>query len=107
MVNFGADYQAPGRILYGNRGAVVVGELDGARTPRIVALHAMLREFEPDAVLTDNIFGYLWGKAAYGGILKSSALTNDSIADFIADPARRPLILGIIREILGSRRPRA
>ena len=63
FVNFGADYQAPGRILYGNRGAVVVGELDGARTPRIAALHAMLRLFEPDAVLTDNIFGYLWGKA--------------------------------------------
>lgn len=100
FVNFGADYQAPGRILYGNRGAVVVGELDGGRTPRIAALHALLREFEPDAVLTDNIFGYLWGKAAYGGILKSSALTNDSIADFIADPARRALILGITREIL-------
>lgn len=100
FVNFGADYQAPGRILYGNRGAVVVGELDGARTPRIAALHAMLREFEPDAVLTDTIFGYLWGKAAYGGILKASALTHDSIAGFIADPARRPLILGITREIL-------
>ncbi|MFZ4407112.1 MAG: ketopantoate reductase family protein [Paracraurococcus sp.] len=100
FVNFGADYQTPGRIMYGNRGAVVVGELDGGTTPRIAALHAMLREFEPDAVLTPNIFGYLWGKAAYGGILKASALTNDSIADFIADPARRPLIRGITREIL-------
>ena len=100
FVNFGADYQAPGRIMFGNRGAVVVGELDGARTPRIAALYAILREFEPDALLTQNIFGYLWGKAAYGGILKSSALTHDSIAEFIADPARRPLIRGITREIL-------
>lgn len=100
FVNFGADYLEPGRILYGTRGAVVVGELDGARTPRISALHEMLKLFEPEAVLSDNIFGYLWGKAAYGAILKSSALTNDSIADFIADPARRPLILAIVREIL-------
>jgi len=105
FVNFGADYQAPGRILYGNRGAVVVGELDGTRTPRIVALHQMLRAFEPDAVLTDNIFGYLWGKAAYGGILKASALTNESIADFIVDPARRTLVIGIAREILRAEHP--
>jgi 2-dehydropantoate 2-reductase len=100
FVNFGADYLKPGRILYGGRGAVVVGELDGARTPRIEALHALLQVFEPDAVLSDNVFGYLWGKAAYGGILKASALTNDSIADFIADPARKPLILALVREIL-------
>lgn len=100
FVNFGADYLEPGRILYGVRGAVVVGELDGARTPRIAALHALLQIFEPDAVLSDNVFGYLWGKAGYGGILKASALTNDSIADFIADPARKPLVVGLVREIL-------
>jgi 2-dehydropantoate 2-reductase len=99
-VNFGADYHGPGRILFGNRGAVVVGELNGRRTPRIEALHALLRLFEPEAVLTENIFGYLWGKAAYGAILKASALTNDSIADFMADPARRPLVVGVAREIL-------
>ncbi|WP_207538279.1 ketopantoate reductase family protein [Sabulicella rubraurantiaca] len=100
FVNFGADYLEPGRILYGVRGAVVVGELDGARTPRITSLHRQLQVFEPDAVLSDNIFGYLWGKAAYGAILKTSALTNDSIADFIGDPARKALILAFVREIL-------
>lgn len=100
FVNFGADYHGPGRIMYGNRGAVVVGELDGARTPRIEALHAMLRLFEPDAALTDNIFGYLWGKAGYGAILKASAVDNESIADFMANPARRALVVGIAQEIL-------
>lgn len=104
FVNFGADYQEPGRILYGNRGAVVVGELDGARTPRIAALHALLRDFDPDAVLSEDIFAYLWGKAGYGGILKSSALTDDTIADFIGDPARRGLIRGIVREIFSVAR---
>lgn len=100
FVNFGADYLEPGRILYGVRGAVVVGELDGAKSPRIVALHRLLQVFEPDAVLSDNVFGYLWGKAAYGAILKTSALTNDSIADFIDDPARKALIIAFVREIL-------
>ena len=100
FVNFGADYQEPGRITFGVRGAVVVGELDGRTTPRIQALHEILRLFEPDAVLSDNVFGYLWGKAGYGGILKSSALTNDTIAEYIADPRRRPMISSLVREIL-------
>lgn len=100
FVNFSADYLEPGRILYGGRGAVVVGELDGRRTARIEVLHALLRMFEPDAVLSDNIFGYLWGKAAYGAILKASALTNDPMADFIGDPARKRLIVALVGEIL-------
>jgi 2-dehydropantoate 2-reductase len=100
FVNFGADYIEPGRILFGNRGSVVVGELDGAMTPRIADLHTQLKVFEPDAVLSDNIFGYLWGKAGYGSILKASALDNESIADFIAAPGRRALIVALVREIL-------
>ncbi len=100
FVNFGADYQEPGRILYAGRGAVVVGELDGRVTPRVQDLHRMLRIFEPAAVLSDNIFGFLWGKAGYGAILKASALTDDTIADFIADPARGRLIRALVREIL-------
>ena len=49
FVNFGADYMGPGVVMYGGRGAVVVGELDGATTPRAEHLHALLRDFEPDA----------------------------------------------------------
>ena len=81
FVNFGADYLEPGLVHYSGHGAVVVGELDGATTPRIEALHAMLADFEPKAVLTDNILGYLWGKLVYGALLFATALTDDSIAD--------------------------
>ncbi len=35
----------------------------------------------------DNIWGYLWGKLAYGARLFATALTNDSIADSLANPA--------------------
>ncbi|MBO1073249.1 ketopantoate reductase family protein [Roseomonas marmotae] len=100
FVNFYADYMAPGHISYAKRGAVVVGEMDGSRTPRLEALHRMLRDFDEDAVLSDNVFGYLWGKGGYGAILKASALTNDTIADFIAAPERRVLILRLVQEIL-------
>ena len=100
FVNFGADWLAPGEIMFGNRGAVVVGELDGAHRERIARIQDLLSDFEPDAVITDNIWGYLFGKEGYGAVLKASALTNDTIADFFAGPQNRALILGLIGEVL-------
>ena len=104
FVNFGADWQAPGEILWGNRGAVVVGELDGARGERIASIHHLMCDFEPDAVITDNIWGYLFGKEGYGAVLKASALTNDTIGDFFADPDNHALIVGLIGEVLAVSR---
>ncbi len=101
FVNFGADWLEPGRILYGNRGAVVVGELDGAATPRATALHALLRDtFEPDAVLTDNIWGYLWGKLAYSSLLYTQGLAASGIADMLAQPDLLPLFRTLCGEVL-------
>lgn len=104
FVNFYADYLEPGRLHYAKRGAVVVGELDGKRTPRIEALHRLLQVFDEDAILSDNIFGFLWGKAGYGGILKASALTDDSIADFIAHPGYRAMLVALVQEIMATAR---
>ena len=99
FVNFGADWHGPGEILYGNRGAVVVGELDGAMTERVREMHRLLALFEPDAILTDNIYGYLWGKLAYGAMLFGTALTNDSMSANFADPQRLPVWLALGREV--------
>lgn len=99
FVNFGADYHAPGQVMYGGRGSVVVGELDGSVTPRIEHIHALLRAFEPDAVLTGNIWGYLWSKLIYGALLFATALTDDSIADVLADPRYRPVLIELGREV--------
>ena len=99
FVNFGADYLEPGVIHFAGRGAVVVGELDGARTPRIEALFALMQEFDPDAVLTDNIWGYLWGKLVYGALLFATALSEDSIADVLDDPEFRGVLTALGREV--------
>ena len=40
--------------------------------------------FDPRAMVTPNIWGYLWGKEAYGAMLFATALTNESIADALA-----------------------
>lgn len=100
FVNFGADYLEPGLIHWGGRGAVVVGELDGQRTPRVQAIHDLLRRFEPEARLTGNIFGYLWGKLAYAALLFATALTDDSIADVLAAPEHRGVLIGLAREVV-------
>ncbi len=99
FVNFGADWLGPGEILYGNRGAVVVGEIDGSRSGRAAEMHRLLKLFEPDAILTDNIFGYLWGKLAYGAMLFGTALTDDSMAANFADSERLPVWLALGREV--------
>jgi len=102
FVNFGADWQGPGQILFGNRGAVVVGEIDGSTRPRTREMHGLLQVFEPDAVLTDDIWGYLWGKMGYGAMLFATALTNDSMAATFANPSRGPALIGLAREVMAT-----
>jgi 2-dehydropantoate 2-reductase len=100
FVNFGADYQGPGVIQYAGRGAVVVGEIDGRVTPRVHELHHAFLDFDDRAIVTANIWGYLWGKLAYGAQLFATALTNDSIADALADPRYRDVYVEVAREVM-------
>ena len=100
FVNFGADWQGPGRILYGNRGAVVVGEIDGSVRDRTKDMHGLLKAFEPDAVLTGDIWGYLWGKLGYGAMLFGTALTGESMSACFSDPSRVPVLIGLAREVV-------
>ncbi len=104
FVNFGADYLSPGIIHYGGRGALVVGELDGQMTPRLDALHRLVQTFEPAAVASDNIMGYLWGKLGYGALLFATALTNASICEALAAEAPRRLYRRIAGEAVAVAR---
>ena len=104
FVNFGADYMEPGVIHYGGRGAVVVGEImtsvDGRVTRRVMGIRDAWLAFDDRAIATANIWGYLWGKEAYGAMLFATALTNESIADALALPQYRGLYIALAREIL-------
>ncbi len=95
FVNFGADWMEPGHIMFGGRGAVVLGEIDGAMTPRLAALHTVMQDFEPNAITTPDIWGYLWGKLGYGAMLFAQALGDASIVDCLA----RPELLGLWRDL--------
>ncbi len=100
FINFSADYHAPGEILFGGRGAVVIGELDGSSSPRLTRMEKVFRDFDTNTLVTDNIWGYLWGKEAYGAMLFVSALTHQSIAEALADSRYRQLYIRAAQEIL-------
>ena len=100
FVNFGADYIEPGVIHYGGRGAVVVGEIDGQMTPRVNEIREAWLDFDDRAIVTPNIWGFLWGKEAYGAMLFATALTNEPIADALANVKYRDVYIGLAREIL-------
>jgi len=106
FVNFGADYLEPGVIQYAGRGAVVLGEIDGRATPRLEELHRAFLDFDDRAIMSANIWGFLWGKLGYGAQLFATALTNDSIADALANPAYRDLYIEIAREVMRVARAR-
>jgi 2-dehydropantoate 2-reductase len=100
FVNYGADWIAPGRILFGNRGAVVVGEIDGSKRTRTREIFKLLQILEPDAVLTQDIWAYLWGKLGYGAMLFATALSPDSMSANFGDPSRGPVLMGLAREVM-------
>jgi 2-dehydropantoate 2-reductase len=97
FVNFSADYLEPGLIHFGGRGAFYIGELSGTLTPRLQQLQPALAHWG-NVQMTDNIWGFLWGKQAYGAMLFATALTNDTMADAI-DQHRR-VAVELAREVL-------
>jgi 2-dehydropantoate 2-reductase len=97
FVNFSADYLEPGLIHFGGRGAFWIGELDGSITPRVQQLRQGLGHWG-NVQVTDNIWGYLWGKQAYGAMLFATALTNDSMGDAIDQ--HRVVVVALAREVL-------
>lgn len=99
FVNFGADVVGPGRIHFGGRGAFVLGELDGRRSDRVSELADALRSFDPTLEVSDNVWGYLWGKMGYAAMLSAGALSNASIAESLEAEDARPIFAALAGEV--------
>ena len=104
FVNFGADWLGPGRVLYGGRGEVVVGEIDGTVRERTREMLRLLQAFEPDATITDNIWGVLWAKLAFASMLFASSLNDDGMAGNFGEAAREAAFVVPGREVLAVAR---
>ena len=96
LVNFSADYLEPGLITYAGAGTVRIGGLDGKPSPRLEAAAALLSGWGSVEV-TDNMWGYLWGKLGYANMLFGTALTDETMADII--DRYRPLMVELAAEV--------
>lgn len=99
FVNFSADYLEPGRILYGGVASLYIGELDSKVTSRLSDLHHRLQAWGP-AQITDNIWGFLWGKMSYAGLLYATALADETMAAVVRKQDLRETLMELCSEIL-------
>lgn len=98
LVNWAADWMAPGRIQYGGPGSLTLGELDGRRTPRVRELAALLAVLQPTEV-TANIWGCLWAKLCYASLLFATALTDETVYDVAErSPAIQRALVRLVAE---------
>ena len=93
FVHFSSDYHGPGLIKRGNKGQVYVGELDGSITERLKTIRDLLSS-AVEAIVTENIYGHLWNKQAFGcyatiGAMvdadKHEVLTNEKYKDLLTE----------------------
>lgn len=95
------DYLEPGRIMFGGPGTIHMGELDGSMTPRLEALTAIVRDtYVANTHAASNMAGYLWGKVALGVILFITAMTDDLVADTVADPRNMRMLANATAEVI-------
>jgi len=94
LVNWAADWIAPGRIRFGGTGSFRLGELDGRITPRVRELADILAVVQPTTV-TENIWGCLWAKTCLAALLFATALTDETVYDVVERPVptQRMLVL--------------
>ncbi|PYM27975.1 MAG: 2-dehydropantoate 2-reductase [Candidatus Rokuibacteriota bacterium] len=98
LVNWAADWQAPGRILHGGEGALVLGELDGRRSERVQALAKLLDVVAPTRV-SDNILGYTWAKHVYGALLVATAVVDAHVYEVVErSPAIQAMLISLVIE---------
>jgi 2-dehydropantoate 2-reductase len=100
LVNWAADWTAPGRIQFGGPGSFVVGELDGSLTPRLRELADLLAAVMPTGTTT-NIWGCLWAKLCYASLLFATALTDATIYEVVEGPPHiQRMLVAVVAEAM-------
>jgi 2-dehydropantoate 2-reductase len=100
-VNFAGDYLEPGRISFGNRGAIKIGEMSPGLSPRVQSLAQLLQVFDTDTQAVADVWSYKWSKLAYGSLLFATALANETMSETLADPQHQAVLAALAREVTG------
>src|SRR5437867_2661030 len=98
LVNWAAAWVAPGRILHGGHGALVLGELDGRVSDRVQGLAKLLAVVAPTEV-TDNDLGYTWAKHVYGALLVATAVVDAHVYEAVErSPEAQQMLVALVVE---------
>jgi 2-dehydropantoate 2-reductase len=98
LVNWAADWVAPGRILHGGHGALVLGELDGRMSDRVQGLAKLLAVVAPTEV-SDNVLGYTWAKHVYGALLVATAVVDAHVYEVVErSPEVQQMLVDLVVE---------
>jgi len=100
LVNFASDYLGPGRIQFGGKGCIRVGELDGRDTTRSRNAESLVRLVDPESSWTAHLLGYKWSKVAIGALLFTTALSNDTIVEQLGNRRYLPLWRALCSEVV-------
>jgi 2-dehydropantoate 2-reductase len=100
LVNFSVDYIAPGHILYGGEGSLILGEMDGRMTQRLERLRLLLDKAMP-AGITNNLMGYKWSKTCYASLMVATALVDEPVYEVVlrSEPIQEVLV-ALVWELL-------
>jgi 2-dehydropantoate 2-reductase len=82
LVNWAADWLAPGVIQHGGDGAFVVGELDGTPSARARELADLLGAVTTTRT-SDNVWGLKWSKHVYGALLVATAVVDAHVYEVV------------------------
>lgn len=80
LVNWAADYLAPGAIQYGGASNFVIGELRGPVTDRVRNLVAAMPQ-RAHASASPNVLGFLWSKQINITLLFTTGITPLTMSD--------------------------
>jgi Asp-tRNA(Asn)/Glu-tRNA(Gln) amidotransferase A subunit family amidase len=83
-------------VRRGDRTTLLAGDLENLDTERGRLLASLL----PHARLTDSILGCLWTGLAQDAVLAAASLSDQPLAEVLADPRYQPLLLALAREVL-------
>lgn len=97
FINFAADYIEPGLIRYGGVGDYYLGRLVGPPDERLTEIAAKFNRIM-NAVLADNIMGYLWSKECYGCLLIGTALIDAPVHEVLTVVENREVLTAAVVE---------
>lgn len=96
-----ADTSGPGKVSHTNHGPTYLGELDGSRSPRLLALREILDRAGMNPVLEEDIMATIWGKFVHNcGINAICAITDLRPGHIWEVPAVDEFQTQIINEVL-------